>query len=67
MGADDRHDAAPGAESTRDLLRARAKASGRLVVPPEPDESPSWADVVAAGMEAGSTVSAALAAERAGA
>lgn len=55
-----------GPATTRDAVRRRAEASGRRVVPPAPEEAPSWADVVAAGTEAGSSVSEALAEERAG-
>lgn len=55
-----------GAVTTRDAVRQRADASGRRVVVPPPDETPSWADVVAAGAEAGTAVSEALAEERTG-
>ena len=40
---------AVGATSKRDAVRRRAEAAGRRVVPPAPDETPSWADVEAAG------------------
>jgi hypothetical protein len=58
--------AAVGATTRREAIRRRAEAAGRRVVPPVPDETPSWADVEAAGAEAGTAVSEALSEERAG-
>ena len=58
--------AAVGAASARETVRRRAEATGRRVIPPAPDETPSWEDVDAAGAEAGRAVSEALADERAG-
>lgn len=57
---------AVGATSKREAVRRRAEATGRRVVPPAPDETPSWADVEAAGADAGTAVSEALADERSG-
>ena len=57
---------AVGTTTKRDVVRRRAEATGRRVVPPAPDETPSWEDVEAAGAEAGTAVSEALADERAG-
>ncbi len=65
MDADDRQEAT-GSMSPREAVRMRAQASGKRMVPPQPDELPSWADVVEAGSGAGSSVSEALAEERAG-
>jgi plasmid stability protein len=56
--------AAVGTETPREAVRRRAEATGRRVVPPPPDESPSWADVIDAGAGAGDAVSRALAEER---
>ena len=57
--------AAVGATTPRESMRRRAEATGRRVVPPPPDETPTWDEVVAAGAEAGTAVSEALAEERA--
>lgn len=57
---------AVGHATTRDAVRRRAAAAGRHAVPPAPEETPSWEEVVAAGAEAGTAVSDALAEERAG-
>lgn len=66
MDAEDPQDTASGARSGRDIVRMRAQATGRRVVPPEPEEPASWVDVIAASVEAGTAVSEALAAERLG-
>jgi hypothetical protein len=58
--------AAIGGATARETVRRRAEASGRRMVPPAPDTTPSWDDVVEAGAEAGTAVSEALAEERAG-
>jgi antitoxin FitA len=58
--------AAVGATTPRESVRRRAETAGRRVLPPPPDETPTWADVDAAGAEAGTAVSKALAEERAG-
>lgn len=57
---------AVGEATMRDVVRRRAEATGRRVVPPAPDETPSWDEVEAAGAEAGTAVSEALTDERAG-
>jgi plasmid stability protein len=57
--------AAVGATTPREAVRRRAEAAGRRVLPPPPDDMPTWADVDAAGVEAGTAVSEALAEERA--
>ena len=57
---------AVGDATKRDVVRRRAEATGRRVVPPAPEETPSWDEVEAAGAEAGTAVSEALADERAG-
>ena len=58
--------AAVGVSVGRESVRRRAEATGKRVVPPAPDETPTWDEVVAAGAEAGTAVSEALAEERAG-
>lgn len=58
--------AAISGTTTRETIRRRAESSGRRVVPPTPDTDPTWDDVLDAGAEAGTAVSEALAAERAG-
>lgn len=58
--------AAVGPVTARAALRRRAEATGRRMIPAAPDDPPSWGEVVAAGEEAGTAVSEALAAERAG-
>jgi hypothetical protein len=58
--------AAVGATDAREAVRRRAEASEKRVVPPAPEEAPSWDEVAAAGAAAGSAVSDALAEERAG-
>jgi hypothetical protein len=57
--------AAVGEPATRESVRRRAEATGRRRVPPPPDDPPTWDEVVAAGADAGTAVSEALAAERA--
>ena len=57
---------AVGDATKREIVRRRAEATGLRVVPPAPDETPSWDEVEAAGAEAGTAVSEALADERAG-
>ena len=57
---------AVGDATKRDVVRRRAEATGRRVAPPAPEETPSWDEVEAAGAEAGTAVSEALADERAG-
>jgi plasmid stability protein len=47
-------------------VRERARATGRLVVPEPPAETPHDQKVVAAGRELGDAVSAALGEERSG-
>jgi hypothetical protein len=49
----------------REVMRRRAEATGRRVIP-APDETPSRDEVEAAGAEAGTAVSDALADERGG-
>ena len=56
---------AVGMSTARENVRRRAEATGKRVVPPAPDETPTWDEVVAVGAEAGTAVSEALAAERA--
>ena len=58
--------AAIGGTTALETVRRRAEASGRRMVPPTPDTDPSWDEVLDAGAEAGTAVSEALAAERAG-
>jgi hypothetical protein len=58
--------AAVGVTTAREAVRRRAEVTGKRVVPPPPDETPTWDEVVAAGAEAGTAVSEALAEERAG-
>jgi antitoxin FitA len=58
--------AAVGGVAGRETVRRRAEATGKRVVPPAPDETPSWDEVLEAGAEAGTAVSEALAEERAG-
>jgi plasmid stability protein len=58
--------AAVGETSPRDAIRRRAEAAGKRVLPPAPEETPDWDEVLAAGTEAGTAVSEALAEERAG-
>jgi hypothetical protein len=50
----------------REAVRRRAVAARRRVVPPEPENTPTWDEVLAAGADAGTAVSEALAEERAG-
>jgi hypothetical protein len=57
---------AVGDATKRDVVRRRAEATGRRVVPPVPEETPRWDEVEAAGAEAGTGVSEALTDERAG-
>jgi hypothetical protein len=57
---------AVGQATTRDAVRRRAAATGRHAVPPAPEATPGWDEVVAAGIDAGTAVSEALADERAG-
>ena len=57
---------AVGPVTTRAALRRRVEATGRRMVPAAPDDPPSWDEVVAAGAQAGTAVSDALAEERAG-
>ena len=57
--------AAVGTTTARETVRRRAEAAGKRVIPPAPDETPSWDEVVAVGVEAGTAVSEALAEERA--
>jgi hypothetical protein len=64
MSADDPREPSR-AQSAREVVRGRAQAAGTLVVPPTPETSPDWEEVLAAGREAGRAVGAALAAERA--
>lgn len=52
--------------TTRAAVRRRTEATGRRVVPAAPEDPPSWDEVVAAGRDAGTAVSEALADERAG-
>jgi plasmid stability protein len=58
--------AAVGGTDARGTVRRRAEAAGKRVVPPAPEETPSWDDVVAAGARVDSAVSDALTEERAG-
>lgn len=58
--------AAVGVSTARETVRRRAEVAGKRVLPPAPDETPTWDEVVAAGAEAGTAVSEALAEERAG-
>jgi antitoxin FitA len=57
--------AAVGVTTARETVRRRAEVAGKRVVPPAPDETPTWDEVVAAGAEAGTAVSEALVQERA--
>ena len=58
--------AAIGGATPRETVRLRAEATGRRVTPPAPEDPPSWDEVLAAGADAGTAVSEALAEERAG-
>ena len=57
---------AVGETTAREVVQRRAQATGMRVIPPAPDHTPTWDEVEAAGAEAGSAVSDALAEERAG-
>lgn len=56
--------AAVGQLDRREVLRRRAEAAGRLVVPPPPSRVPSRKQALVAGRGAGHAVSEALAADR---
>ncbi|HEV8557398.1 MAG TPA: toxin-antitoxin system HicB family antitoxin [Actinophytocola sp.] len=50
--------------TARRSVRERARATGRLVLPDPPAETPSWRDVELVSREFGTAVSEALEAER---
>jgi antitoxin FitA len=56
---------AVGEQSSREALRARARAKGLLVEPPEPTSRPTWEELREAARGAGTAVSEALDADRA--
>ncbi|MGH3322070.1 MAG: FitA-like ribbon-helix-helix domain-containing protein [Streptosporangiaceae bacterium] len=57
--------AAAGEANSPRAVRARARSTGRLVLPPSPERPPSRDEAIAATRGAGRATSEALAAERA--